>query len=853
MIASFALMAWAAGAGSIRGRVLDAEGRAVVGADVTVTDVATGAAMHATSGAQGEYSVSNLRRAQYRVRVQKSGFSAFSKKVTLQDGQPFVLDAKLAVSAVKQSITVSATAMTGATPKPTQEQVASSDESIRVLDKAQIDSVGPVAGGAQIISLAPGTDVKGYGNTGSTKYTVTLNGIQQGWGNYGGYSTSGAVAITMDGIPVSDPATNLWQSNTIPQSKMIQNTNVTYGPGSPEERSFNNVGGGIEFTPLQPKGKLRGDLSLNIGSYAQKNAAFDLSTPTWNGWSAVVAGGVGSGESYRVGPDGFKNKNHNYALYGKTIKDFNAGSVEFGGYYAHSGGFRPQVIPTQANSGITVDGQPGSTVYSQQTSGFYSTLPYDSYNKYDTNTLGVVYARATVNLNPTMTLTNSSWYTHFRRLHSRLNDVYSEGPQLREWNNPHTNSEGDKLTLTKTLRFNKIAVGGYYIHTIYNSRNNFFNPADGGATNIANIGGKIRSSYFNMDDAAIFAQDQIRFSRYFSVTPGVRFVSYQTGYSNAIYQDFGFATGATPKMQCPINLTTVPGNVKVQSASCDAHEQRNAVEPSVEAQLTPTHWLTVYGGYSELQRTPQVGGGGGLFQSVDPTSYHLSKAAYSQAGFKVHFAQVGSARNLLAGFAFYRLDYSNQELDYGLANGDTISANGASLYKGVNAFFDVDPVRAMHVFFNMNGETSKYTKYITNCPTYPNLTGCTGYNNLPVPYVPTSTVNLGASYDFHHQDAVVFTPRIWYQYTGTQHIFDNNAGAPSNQTMAGYGVVNLGFKAPIFKHLGLDVELLNVADKKYNEFEYVSSGGYFGTPTGGYDLAYPAAPFTVYGGITFHL
>jgi iron complex outermembrane receptor protein len=45
---------------------------------------------------------------------------------------------------------------------------------------------------------------------------------------------------------------------------------------------------------------------------------------------------------------------------------------------------------------------------------------------------------------------------------------------------------------------------------------------------------------------------------------------------------------------------------------------------------------------------------------------------------------------------------------------------------------------------------------------------------------------------------------------------------------------------------------LKILNKQYNEYLYVSSGAYFGTPSGGYELACPAAPFTVYGGVRVH-
>ncbi len=35
-------------------------------------------------------------------------------------------------------------------------------------------------------------------------------------------------------------------------------------------------------------------------------------------------------------------------------------------------------------------------LYSQQTSGFYSTLPYDAYNKYDVNVMGLAHVRENI-------------------------------------------------------------------------------------------------------------------------------------------------------------------------------------------------------------------------------------------------------------------------------------------------------------------------------------------------------------------------------------------------------------------------------------------------------------------------
>lgn len=756
--------------------------------------------------------------------------------------------AQQAVNAGEVSATGTGTtaAPAGATAQPTQKEVFHSSQTVRVLDRAQIEAAGPVAGSAQILSYTPGANVTGYGNSGATKYTISINGVHQGWGGYGGNTDNGSLGVTFDGVPIVDPATGLWQSPTIPQAGMIQNTNVTYGPGDPVDRWYTNIGGSVEFTPVQPTLKPGGEVNLTYGSYDQKNLDFNLRTGDYHGWSTVLAGGLGNGNSFRSAPDGFQNPYEDYAIFLKTVKTFQNGSFEFGGYDAHSGGYRAQVIPTTANPAITMNGLPGGQIYSQPTSGYYSTLPFASYDKKDFNDMWLLYGRENIRLDDTTTLHNLTWYMHINRLHSRITDVYSQGPQQNEWNNPYTNTIGDKLWLTEELPFNTIDAGAYYIHALYNSRNNFYNPADGGDKGVVNIGGKIRSSYFSQDDVAFFLQDDIHPIPMLHITPGIRFVSYQIGYSNSSQQDFGFAPGVVLSSHCPVTGASTAGNTTDQGASCDNHQSRNAVEPSIDVTLNPLPWLSLYGGYLESTRSPQMGGGGGLFQKVDPTSYHLALAQYYQLGFKVHVQHMGVLNNFIFGAAYYHLRYAKQEIDITLGSGDSISANGTSVYNGVNIFLDDNPIYQLHVFANASVEGAKYTSYVT---------GGVSYNGAPVAYVPSATLNAGAYYDVLTH-GVLIEPRGWFQFIGSQHIFDNVTGAPSSQTMPAYGTLNLAVKATVPLHLPggwgtryLDLKLtaLNVLNKKYNAYEWVSSGGYFGTPTGGYNLAYPGAPFTIYG------
>ncbi|MDE2006235.1 MAG: TonB-dependent receptor, partial [Rhodospirillales bacterium] len=189
-----------------------------------------------------------------------------------------------AVNAGEVSATGAATTPQGATRQPTQQEVFHSNQSIRVLDKAQLQAAGPVGGAAQALAITPGANVTGYGNSGATKYNISIDGIHQGWGGYGGYTDNGSLGVTFDGVPIVDPLTGLWQSPTIPQLGMIQNVNVTYGPGQPVDRWYTNIGGSVEFTPVQPTLKPGGALELTYGSYDQKSLDFNLRTGSFHGW-----------------------------------------------------------------------------------------------------------------------------------------------------------------------------------------------------------------------------------------------------------------------------------------------------------------------------------------------------------------------------------------------------------------------------------------------------------------------------------------------------------------------------------------------------------------------------------------
>jgi iron complex outermembrane receptor protein len=863
----------------VRGKVVDSSGAAIPSADVSLTDLATNKTIHAKTGADGGFIFPSVTPDPQLLTIKRSGFESFAQRVTPSAQHATTIQATLNVATLAESVVVRGTVNPEAKPVPSREDVMLTPGTLRVLDRKQLDAGGPLAGGAQMIASTPGANVVGYGQTGSTKYSILLNGIQQGWaGEATGFTAPGSLGVTFDGVPVADPATGLWQSATMPQNLVMQNLAVTYGPGQPMNRWYNSVGGSVEFTPVQPTVSRHGTVALSQGPYGQQNFAFVMNTGNFKGWSTVVGGGLGRGNDYLQGPDGFGNHATNGSVFGKTLKTFSAGSIVMGVLYAKSGGYRPTVIPT-TDVGLL---EPNGTHFSQQTSGYYSVLPFAAYNKYDTNEMFLVYGRENLFLSPTSSLQNTTWFNHIRRFHRRNADALSQGAQVNEWNNPHSNIFGDQVGMTEVIPYNTVNIGGFLIHENYNTRNIFYNPAYGGSgqNEVIGAGSKFRSGYFQHDNVSFYAQDDIHPTARIHIIPGVRVVGFSTGYSDQAARDFRLAPGVIYATHCALNPvgadpfsnvfgppTVAPdgSTTKDQGSLCGAHESRSAVEPSIDAAVMPFDWLTIYGGYDTTYRSPSFGGGGGMFQSVDPNYYILAKGAYSQGGVKVHFTHAPGLGNFIAGVNYFHLDYTNQELDYETATGVQLTSGGDSAYHGVDLFFDADPNRDVHFFLNFAGEAADFTKYIVGGPSLAECAAqglsCTSFNNLPVSYVPNVTLNTGIYYGFRRHGRELIEPRFWIETTGSQHLWSNNTGMPTTQKMASYTTANLSFTAPFNferQSVNLKVDMLNLANSKYNQWEYISSGGYFAAlvPAGtsapsGYVNAYPGAPRSVYGTISY--
>jgi hypothetical protein len=96
---------------AVNGVVSDPSGAAVPGAQVTLTNTATGVARNTTSNSDGAYAFLNVVPGQYSIQATAKGFSVLSRtQITLEVNQTATFDFHLKVGEAQSTVTVEATA-----------------------------------------------------------------------------------------------------------------------------------------------------------------------------------------------------------------------------------------------------------------------------------------------------------------------------------------------------------------------------------------------------------------------------------------------------------------------------------------------------------------------------------------------------------------------------------------------------------------------------------------------------------------------------------------------------------------------------------------------------------------------
>jgi len=95
--------------GAVVGTVMDASGAAIVGADVTATNVATNVSATSKSGGSGEYRFDHLPVGTYRIMVKMTGFKSAVEQLTVELNKTSTRNMSLQAGAATETVEVSGT------------------------------------------------------------------------------------------------------------------------------------------------------------------------------------------------------------------------------------------------------------------------------------------------------------------------------------------------------------------------------------------------------------------------------------------------------------------------------------------------------------------------------------------------------------------------------------------------------------------------------------------------------------------------------------------------------------------------------------------------------------------------
>src|SRR5215510_10917200 len=218
----------AQGFGSISGTVTDPSGAALVAAEVTARESATGASHTATTNAEGFYVLSSLRPAEYTVTVVAKGFQKFTQtKVTLLADQALTLNANLKVGSATEVVEVVGNAL----------QVDTSTSTVKQTIEQQRISELPLNGrnAAELTLLVPGAVAMPAGeNPTSTTGGGVNQGVTKTFPGAVVISTNGArqnqISYQLDGGNNVDEYTNVNQPFPFPdalQEFSVQTSNYS--------------------------------------------------------------------------------------------------------------------------------------------------------------------------------------------------------------------------------------------------------------------------------------------------------------------------------------------------------------------------------------------------------------------------------------------------------------------------------------------------------------------------------------------------------------------------------------------------------------------------------------------------
>lgn len=351
---------------SLRGTVIDAQGDAVSGAKVTLTNKDTGATLVSTSDDNGIYQFNALPPAPYSLTAEHPGFKKkVLEQVQIIPEQANSLDLPLEVGEVQETVTVSGTT------QALDTETANISGTVTTTQIQQLPSFGRDV--LKLAQLAPGSFADGSQASGNDNYN--LPGTQTGGGQSGGAdgifkTENGAQIISngqqseSNGISIDGISTTsaVWGGATVitPSEDSVESVKILTNSYDAENGRYS--GAQIQITSKSGSNDIHGSLFLtthqpNLNAYQRFNGA-GLAVTRDNNKFEQFGGGVG-------GPI-WKNKIFAFFNY-ETVREPNANLTGNGWYetpafaaLAPSGSIAAKYLSFPGN-GVVGTLQPGVT------------------------------------------------------------------------------------------------------------------------------------------------------------------------------------------------------------------------------------------------------------------------------------------------------------------------------------------------------------------------------------------------------------------------------------------------------------------------------------------------------------
>jgi iron complex outermembrane receptor protein len=311
LLPAFVLHAQDAGA-RINGVITDAQGKAVVSADVTVTNGRTGVAKTTHTDANGAYSVDGLSAGTYSVNAAAIGFAAASKtSIVVTAGQTVQVSIALGVSSVMQQIEVNAGSDSIAAQAAPSGGFLDERSPQSLVSNTYIENfTSPIADFGELVQIVPGA------------FTTSSNGVGLGQSKtYFRAFSDGEYNIDFDGIPFYDTNTPTHHSWAFFPSQWIGGVDFDRSPGTASTIGPTPFGGSMHLLskPLTDQMNVRGGASYGTWDTQLYDVAFN------SGNFGLFGGGKKSNvfvDWHRMTSNGYQTYNYNQRDAGSLLYQY---------------------------------------------------------------------------------------------------------------------------------------------------------------------------------------------------------------------------------------------------------------------------------------------------------------------------------------------------------------------------------------------------------------------------------------------------------------------------------------------------------------------------------------------------